>query len=55
MILFYFSDNLKSLKKNILDSFNVSGIKIIEIKTSISENVISHQQFINETKKLISI
>ena len=47
-------DGLVELKKSIQASFNIDGIKIIEIKTVISKNVELHQKFMNKVAKEIA-
>ena len=46
--------DLVELKKSIKDSFNIKGIKIIEIKTVISENVALHQKLMDKVAEEIT-
>jgi 2-succinyl-5-enolpyruvyl-6-hydroxy-3-cyclohexene-1-carboxylate synthase len=51
---YYLSKDLQELENNILDSFKVNGVKIIEIKTVISENITAHQKFMAIAERMIS-
>ena len=51
---YYFIKDLEELKNNIRYSFNLEGVKIIEVKTVISENITDHQNFIGKVERLIA-
>ena len=51
---YYYSENLNCLKKNIKSSFNIRGIKIIEVKTIINENILAHQRIFNDIEESIN-
>ena len=51
---YFKAKHLADLKKKIQDSFNIDGIKIIEIQTNIDENVRLHEKFMNKVAKEIS-
>jgi len=50
---YYIANDLQQLGKYIKNSFSIDGIKIIEIKTSIEENVDSHNYFLNNIKNIL--
>ena len=50
---YYIEDDLEQLKENIKNSFTINGIKIIEIKTSIEENVAAHEKFYSNIKNVL--
>ena len=52
---YYFPDNLNDLKKSIKDSFKKNGVKIIEVKININENIKSHSNLLVKLKKEFSI
>jgi len=51
---YYFADNLNEVKKSIRESFKCKGVKIIEVKISISNNISAHKR-ISEKVKLALI
>ena len=42
------------IKNSIQKSIKKSGVNIIEVKSEISENINSHQNFLNKVKQLFS-
>ena len=51
----YFSaENISEIKNCIQESFNMSGVNIIEVKSVISKNISSHQKFLNKIEQLFS-
>ena len=51
---YYLSKDLKELENDIRASFKVNGVKIIEIKTVISENITAHKKFMETAERRIS-
>ena len=51
---YFLSENLQELENNIQDSFNIKSVKIIEVKTVISENIRTHRNIMEEVKRLIT-
>lgn len=51
---YYFTNNLKELENNLKDSFNGTGVKIIEVKIVISENIMDHRNFIGKVERLVT-
>ena len=51
---YYLSKDLKELENDIRASFKVNGVKIIEIKTVISENITAHKKFMETAERIIS-
>ena len=51
---YYFTKDLEELRNNIWASFKLEGVKIIEVKTVISDNIMDHQNFIGKVEQLIA-
>jgi len=47
---YYFSENLNEIKKSIRESFKYKGVQIIEVKTSISNNISVHNRMLEKVK-----
>ena len=52
---YYKTADLDKLKVSIKESFNKKGIKIIEAKTQIPNNVKSHQNFMEKVAKVLTL
>ena len=48
------AENISEIKNCIQESFKKSGVNIIEVKSVISENISSHQDFLNKIEQLFS-
>ena len=51
---YYLADNLQGLEKSIIDSFTIKGVKIIEVKTTIQENIKAHNRLSDIIKVALS-
>jgi len=51
---YYLSKDLNELGNNIQESFNIKGVKIIEVKTIIDENITAHKILLDNVQRLIS-
>ena len=52
---YYKTADLDKLQVYIKESFNKKGIKIIEARTQISNNVKSHLNFMEKVKKVLTL
>ena len=50
---YYFAENLNEVKKSIRESFKCKGVKIIEVKTSISKNISAHNRISEKVKSVL--
>ncbi len=51
---YYFAENLLELKKSIRDSFQNKGVQIIELKTTIHENILAHNSLLEKVETVLS-
>jgi len=50
---YYLAENLNNLRRSISESFNNNGVKIIEVKTSISKNMLAHKRMLEKIKSAL--
>jgi len=50
---YYFAENLNEVIKSIRESFKCKGVKIIEVKTSISNNISAHKRMSEKVKSAL--
>ena len=51
---YYSAQNISKLENCIKESIKSNGVKIIEVKTVINENIMAHRYFLKKVKRLIS-
>jgi len=51
---YYFAETLKELDNSIKESFKQKGVQIIEVKTTIRDNIIAHNRLRDKIKAALS-
>ena len=51
---YYLAENLQDLEKSIQESFKQKGVQIIEVKTTIRDNIIAHNRLRDKIKAALS-
>jgi 2-succinyl-5-enolpyruvyl-6-hydroxy-3-cyclohexene-1-carboxylate synthase len=51
---YYLAENLQDLEKSIQESFKQKGVQIIEVKTTIRDNIIAHNRLRDKIKATLS-